>query len=111
MWNKSISLPLRRLSPTVNEDGITQEETYQFLGGIPASFTDATRNDELITQQQGYTADQVVEIVACNYSGQSFLVDEATGDIYDIIRNFQKDKSMTVSLTCQKRERGKEQVG
>ena len=62
-------------------------------------------------KQNGYTADQVVEIMACNYSGESFLVDESTGDIYDIKRRFQKNKSMKVQLTCQMRERGKEQVG
>ena len=54
---------------------------------------------------------QVVEIMACNYSGESFLVDESTGEIYDIKRRFQKNKSMKVQLTCQMRERGKEQAG
>ena len=62
-------------------------------------------------KQNGYTADQIVEIMACNYSGESFLVDESTGDIYDIKRRFQKNKSMKVQLICQMRERGKAQVG
>lgn len=40
-----------------------------------------------------------------------FLVDESTGEIYDIKRRYQKNKSMKVQLTCQMRERGKAQVG
>ena len=111
MWNKSISLPVKKMYPTINDNGITMEETYKFIGGIPADFRDSTRDDEVLAKQNGYTADQVVEIMACNYSGESFLVDESTGDIYDIKRRFQKNKSMKVQLTCQMRERGKEQVG
>ena len=64
----------------------------KFIGGIPADFRDSTRDDEVLAKQNGYTADQIVEIVACNYSGESFLVDESTGDIYDIKRRFQKNK-------------------
>ena len=111
MWNKSISLPVKKMDPTINDNGITMEETYKFIGGIPADFRDSTRDDEVLAKQNGYTADQVVEIMACNYSGESFLVDESTGDIYDIKRRFQKNKSMKVQLTCQMRERGKAQVG
>ena len=48
------------------------------------NFRDSTRDDEVLAKQNGYTADQVVEIMACNYSGESFLVDESTGEIYDI---------------------------
>ena len=111
MWNKSISLPVKKNDPTINENGIMMEETYEFIGGIPADFRDSTRDDEVLAKQNGYTADQVVEIMACNYSGESFLVDESTGEIYDIKRRYQKNKSMKVQLTCQMRERGKAQVG
>lgn len=111
MWNKSISLPVKKKDPTINDNGIMMEETYEFIGGIPADFRDSTRDDEVLAKQNGYTADQVVEIMACNYSGESILVDESTGEIYDIKRRFQKNKSMKVQLTCQMRERGKEQAG
>ena len=110
MWNKSISLPVRKVSPAVDKDGITIGETYEFIGGIPASFRDATREDEVAACQNGYTADVNVEIMACNYKGCSFLVDDETGEIYDIRRRFSKDKSLTVILTCQRRERGKDTV-
>ena len=103
MWNKSISLPVKKNDPTINDNGIMMEETYEFIGGIPADFRDSTRDDEVLAKQNGYTADQVVEIMACNYSGESFLVDESTGEIYDIKRRYQKNKSMKVQLTCQMR--------
>lgn len=110
MWNRSISLPVKKTGGT-NKNGFPVDTTYEYLGGIPANFTDATRNDELLAMQQGYTADQNVEIMACNYGGQPFLLDEATGQRYEIRRTHRKDKSMTVLLTCEKRERGKTGVG
>lgn len=107
MWNASIKLPTGG-TENRNSNGFPTETVYTFLKGIPASFTDATRNDEILASQNGYTADQIVEIMACNYSGQSFLIDEATGQEYDIKRTYRKDKKMTIQLTCQRRERGKQ---
>lgn len=105
MWNHSISLPLKK-QVVEDDDGFPIETTYEYMGGIPANFTDMTRADELLANQLGYSADQNIEIMVCNYSGQSFLVDEATGELYDIKRTFRKDKSGTVVLTAQRRERG-----
>lgn len=107
MWNKSISLPVRELPIQVDEDGIQQERTWEFLGGIPANFLNATQNAEILANQEGYTADQIIEVMNCNYNGESFLMDEENGDLYDIKRHFRKDKSRKIQLTCQKRERGK----
>lgn len=102
MWNKSIKLPVSK-EEKQDPDGFP-EISYKYMKKIPASFTDVTRNDELLAYQMGYTADQTVEIMACNYNGQQFLVDEKTGEIYDIKRAYRQDKSMKVILTCQKRE-------
>lgn len=44
MWNKSISLPVKKNDPTINDNGIMMEETYEFIGGIPADFRDSTRD-------------------------------------------------------------------
>jgi hypothetical protein len=93
---------------TENENGFPEDVSYEWLGGIPANFTDTTREDEVLANQLGYSADQNVEIMKCNYSGQSFFVDEATGDEYDIKRSYEKDKSGRIVLTAQLRERGKE---
>lgn len=109
MWNTSIKLPVSKEEKR-NENGFP-EVTYSYLGNIPASFTDVTRNDEILASQKGYTADQNVEIVGCNYNGQPFLIDEATGKVYDIKRAYRKDKSMLVVLTCQCREDHRPQGG
>lgn len=107
MWNKSISLPVKKMGGT-NKNGFPVDVAYEYLGNIPANFIDTSRDDELLAKQKGYTADQNVEIMACNYSGQSFLIDESTGQRYEIRRTYGKDKSMTIILTCEKRERGKD---
>lgn len=88
-----------------DKDGF-KTETESFLEGIPANFTNTTRNDELIANQTGYTADQNIEILWCNYNGEKILYDEASGDKYEVKRSYHKDKSLNVILTCERRERG-----
>ena len=98
MWNGSIALPRRKYEDQ-DKDG--------WEHGIPASFADVTRNDEVLAAQKGYSADQNIEIMECNYQGESFLFDESREVIYDIRRTFRKDKSMVLVLTCERREHGK----
>ena len=104
MWNRSISLPTRKVTEQ-NENGFRKEH-WEFIRGIPASLKDATRQDEIVGNQSGYQASVIAEIMACNYNGGSFFVDEATGDIYDIRRTFRSDKSMMTQLTGERREHG-----
>lgn len=104
MWNKSISLPAKRIRHQDSE-GLA-EDTYEFIKDIPANFTDTTREDEVLAAQKGYTADQNVEIMHCNYNGASFLVDDSDGQIYDIKRTYHKDKAMTLVMTCERRQCG-----
>ena len=104
MWNSSISLPVKK-TVTQDKDGLLKE-TWEFSGGIPANFRDTTRTDEMLANQCGYNADAVVEIMACNYSGGSFFVDEGTGDVYDIRRTHRREKSMRLELTGERREHG-----
>ncbi len=106
MWTKSISLPIRKINGGQDDEGFSKA-TYEFMGGIPANFTDVTRNDETLASQKGYTAEQNVEVIACNYNGQSWLVDDETGDVYDIKRTYRKDKGKVLVLTCESRNRGK----
>ena len=111
MWNKVICLPVKKNDPTINDNGIMMEKhmnlsvVFRQISATVPGMMRFLRNRMVIPQ------DQVVEIMACNYSGESFLVDESTGEIYDIKRRYQKNKSMKVQLTCQMRERGKAQVG
>lgn len=102
MWNKSISLPIKKKE---TQDGAGfSDAKYEFLRGIPADFTDVTRNDEILAAQKGYTINQNVEIMACNYSGQRWLIDETDGQIFDIKRTYRKSKGMRLVLSCERRE-------
>ena len=65
-----------------------------------------TRNDEILASQKGYTADQNIEVMACNYNGEDRLMDDSDGTVYDVKRTYRKDKSMAVILTCERRQHG-----
>lgn len=104
MWIKSVSLPVKKIVHT-DKEGF-QTENWEYMRGIRANFKDPTRQEELLANQRGYRANIVVEIVACVYNGASFLVDEATGEIYDIKRAYCPDKSMYIQLTGERRECG-----
>ncbi|HIY18260.1 MAG TPA: phage head closure protein [Candidatus Blautia avistercoris] len=101
MWNHSISLPAKK-KEVQDPDGF-KEQTYEFVKNIPASFTDVTRQDEILASQKGYTVNQNVEIAECNYNRESWLVDESDGAVYDIRRVYKKDKSMSLILSCERR--------
>lgn len=102
MWNKSISLPVERHG---QQDSAGFEQVgYDYITGIPASFKDVGREEEILAAQKGYTADHNIDIMACNYNGASFLLDESDGCRYDIHRTFRKDKGMLITLTCGRRE-------
>ncbi len=104
MWNKAISFS----APAVIKTPSGIKQTVEAWGDpIRASFKDTTRDDEMVANQLGYTADVNVEIHKANYAGQSYLRDESTGDIYDIRRTFKGERSMSIILTCSLRERGK----
>lgn len=104
MWNKSISLP-RKQGSNQDEAGFIEDEIF-YEEHIPANFQDATRNDEILASQKGYSIDQNVEIMACNYNGEPYLIDESTEEIFDIRRTFRKDKSMKIILSCERRMNG-----
>lgn len=103
MWNKSIKLQ-ESSTVTTDEDGFSSSSSTTFLEGIPANFKDTTRYDKMLANQDGYTADQNIEIASCNYSGQKKLYDEENGDEYEVKRTFRADKSMNIVLVCERRE-------
>ena len=105
MWTTSVSLP-RTDEPTQDSSGfVTHVKTL--LQGIPASRKDATRDDEMLANQFGYTASCIYEMDKACYNGAGYLIDENTMEIFDIKRTFSGEKSNMISLTCEKRERGK----
>lgn len=104
MWNRSIRL-IRKKGKNQNKNGFLEEEE-DFSDSIPANFTDVTRNDELLASQKGYTAEQNIEVMACNYNGEDSLTDESDHAVYDIKRTYRKDRSMKIVLTCERRQHG-----
>lgn len=104
MWNGSIKF-IRKGSRQQNKNGfIQEEETY--TESIPASFTDVTRNDEILAAQKGYTANQNIEVMECNYNGEESLLDESDNSVYDVKRTYRKDKAMKIIMTCERRQNG-----
>lgn len=104
MWNGSIRLRSKG-DRKQDKDGFP-EDSGIYTESIPANFTDITRNDEILAAQKGYTADQNIEIMACNYSGEDYLLDESDNSLYEVKRTFRKDKSMKLVMTCERRQHG-----
>ena len=105
MWNKAICFPDQSIVEE-NEDGI-EVVVETWTPAIRASFTDLTRDDQILVNQLGYTATVNIEVHKASYNGQSYLKDAATGDVYDVKRSFSGDHKMMVVLTCSLRVRGK----
>lgn len=105
MWTTSIALPASN-DETQDTAGFVQENR-NFMTGIPANAIDATRNDVILANQDGYTADIIMEIEAAAYSGQGCFIDESTGRFYNIRRTFRKNRSNRIQLTGELREHGK----
>lgn len=105
MWTTSITL-VGHKEETQDSAGFISEESDK-ITGIPANSLDATRNDGILANESGYTADVIMEIDAAAYHGQSSFMDEATGDWYDIRRTFRKNRSNRIQLTGELREHGK----
>lgn len=105
MWNRSISLPIKRIT-NENSEGFENEE-WVYMTGIRANFRDVTRQDKILAQQVGYDASMVVEIAACAYNNAPFLIDESTHETYDIRQTFRPEKSRMILLTVEKRKNGR----
>lgn len=105
MWSGSIKFVKNGIRDQDKDGFYRKPDSYS--ESIPANFTDVTRNDEILASQKGYTADQNIEIMDCNYGGEQCLMDESNGNLYDVKRTFQKDKSMSIVLTCERRQNGK----
>lgn len=102
----SIKLP-KTATVTTDADGFdTVSEEY--LENIPAKIGDVTRSDAVMADQLGYDAEMNVSIMAANYSGQSYLIDEsdADGTKWYINRTYKAEKKNEIILTCGRRQRG-----
>lgn len=66
---------------------------------IPANFKSVTRAEEEHSKIMGYTAELIVEIMLCNYSGQEELIDCYSNKKYAIKRTFETSSEL-IELTC-----------
>lgn len=105
MWTSAICFSSGTVTEE-NEDGI-ETVTESWGNPIRANFKDLTRDDMIMAQQLGFTAEVNVEIHKGSYGGQSYFKDVKTGNVYDVKRSFIGDHKMNVVLTSIKRERGK----
>ena len=105
MWTTAV-----RFGHTVTHRDTDGFRTETVTWGVPvrASMSDITRQDQTLAMQGGYNLDVNVTVHKANFDGAHFLQDVATGDIYDIQRTYKPEKSMTIVLSCSKRERGKD---
>ena len=62
MWTTSIALPVSNIESQDSAGFVQEDRDYQ--SGIPANVLDATRNDVLLANSSGYTADVIMEIEA-----------------------------------------------
>lgn len=84
MGMRLISLPIES-TRTQDADGFASE-TPDYLEHIRATTRPATAEDVTAASAGGYTITRVYQTSAPNYSGQSYLIDEHEGQIYDIKR-------------------------
>lgn len=97
----SIKLPVSAAAERDSEGFKTESITWQ--DNIPATIRDATRHEQVQASQEGYRIDHIYETRF--YEGQSILMDEADGQIYDI-----KQTTFTSGgfvLDCIRRETGR----
>lgn len=107
MWTRTIKVPVTTAEVQDAEGYPTNVPTYRT---IRANFLDATRNDQIVAEQKGYSADIIVEVMVRNLSGLpanwSQFEDVLTGDVYELKRTYRKNKGRTVELTGQLVRRG-----
>lgn len=107
MWNRTIRIPVSTIETQDDEGYPTKETTYRT---IRANFQSASRNDQIVADQKGYSADVIATVIARNLTGLprnwSQFIDTLTGDVFEVKRTYRADKSRFVELTGQLIRRG-----
>lgn len=88
-----------------------ESQVYVFSEPIHANARSATRTEQVAANQMGYSVSRVFDVLADSYDGQSFLVDETDGYMYDVKRVHQKDGSRIISIEGIRRHRGNGVLG
>lgn len=103
MGMRLISLPIES-TQTQDADGFVSE-TPDYQEHIRATTRPATAEDVTAASAGGYTITRVYQTSAPNYLGQSYLIDENEGQIYDIKRVTENGR--WVNLYGEARKNGK----
>ena len=106
MWTEQIQLS-KGLETSQDPAGFETVSDYAWSAPIMASSRDATRQDEILADSEGYTASVIFEIIAVAYSPNMAFVKNGD-DIYEIKRVYRPDKSRFIQLTCEARNNGKD---
>ena len=88
-----------------------ESPVFAFSEPIPANSRSATRTEQVAANQMGYSVSRVFDVIADAYNGQSFLVDETDGYMYDVKRVHQKDGSRIISIEGIRRHSGNGVLG
>ena len=103
MGMRLISLPIES-ARTQDEDGFVSE-TPDYLEHIRATTRPATAEEVTSASAGGYTVTRVYLTSIHNYAGQSYLIDENDGQIYDIKRTTENGR--WINLYGEVRKNGK----
>ena len=103
MGMRLISLPIES-AQIQDADGFVSE-TPDYLEHIRAITRPATAEDVTAASAGGYTVTRVYQTSIHNYAGQSYLIDENEGQIYDIKRT--NENGRWVNLYGEVRKNGK----
>lgn len=103
MGMRLISLPIESIR-TKDADGFVSE-TPEYLEHIRATTRPTTAEDVTAASAGGYTVTRVYQTSIHNYAGQSYIIDENEGQIYDIKRT--SENGRWVNLYGEVRKNGK----
>ena len=107
MWNRTIKVPVSAITTQDAEGYPTTETVYRT---IRANLQSASRNDQIVADQKGYSADVIATVLARNLAGLprnwSQFIDTFTGDVFEVKRTYRQNKSRFVELTGQLVRRG-----
>lgn len=103
MAMRLISLPLLDGRDQDAEGFVT--DTVSYVRNVRANTRSATAEEETMAAADGYTVSKIYMIVGRNYRGQPYLIDQATGDYYDIRHT--SESGRMINLYVEARQNGK----
>lgn len=97
LWNRSVSL-IGKVQTGKDTNGYPIYEDIK-LENVPAYYQSVYGTEFYKSNQQGIKADIVIVLAAINYSGETVIVDEETQHQYQLIRKFEKEQNVELTVT------------